>query len=240
MYIRLRLLPAGHVSILLHPYCTPGPSPCIYKRKGQGPRMGGWSCGTLSLSLVNACNPYCKWIHSGAGQHEAAVSPPLCSASRQPIWAGAHSDNLLVGPGTPRGWNADRTRRAEHQRGREVVAYQGRDIRARADRRVRRCVGGGRHNATMSVMVVACYGLNSWASSAEKWTRELGLAGFISGSRASSSRAERFELDTTRELQSTFKALTLYKYTDAISLGSISLGSRLENPSFHFLGCSNS
>lgn len=32
------------------------------------------------------------------------------------------------------------TRRPEHQRGTEVVAYQGRDIRARADRRVRRCV----------------------------------------------------------------------------------------------------
>jgi hypothetical protein len=37
MYIGLWLLSAGHVSILLHPHCTPGPSPCIYKRKGQSP-----------------------------------------------------------------------------------------------------------------------------------------------------------------------------------------------------------
>jgi hypothetical protein len=51
--------------------------------------------------------PYCKRIHSSAGQHEAAVFPPLCSVSRQPIWAGARSDNLLVGTGTPRGRNAD-------------------------------------------------------------------------------------------------------------------------------------
>jgi hypothetical protein len=33
--------------------------------------------------------------------------PPLCSVSRQPIWAGARSDNLLVGPGTPWGRNTD-------------------------------------------------------------------------------------------------------------------------------------
>jgi hypothetical protein len=32
---------------------------------------------------------------------------PLCSVSRRPIWAGTRSDNLLVGPGTPRGRNAD-------------------------------------------------------------------------------------------------------------------------------------
>jgi hypothetical protein len=38
--------------------------------------MRGWSRGTLSLSLANACNPYCKHTHSGAGKHEAAVSPP--------------------------------------------------------------------------------------------------------------------------------------------------------------------
>jgi hypothetical protein len=37
MYIGLWLLSAGHVSILLHPHCTPGPSPYIYKREVQGP-----------------------------------------------------------------------------------------------------------------------------------------------------------------------------------------------------------
>jgi hypothetical protein len=76
--------------------------------EGPGPSYGRVVArDSLSLSLADACNPYCKRTHSGAGQHEAAVFPPLCSVSRQPIWAGARSDNLLVGPGTPRGQNAD-------------------------------------------------------------------------------------------------------------------------------------
>jgi hypothetical protein len=49
MYIGLWLLFAGHVSILLHPHFTPGPSPYIYKRKVQGPHTGGGRAG-LSLS----------------------------------------------------------------------------------------------------------------------------------------------------------------------------------------------
>jgi hypothetical protein len=71
MYIGLWLLSARHVSTLLHPHCTPGPSPYIYKRKVQGPRTGGGRAGgraggqALSLSLANACNPYCKRIHPG-------------------------------------------------------------------------------------------------------------------------------------------------------------------------------
>jgi hypothetical protein len=35
--------------------------------------------------------------------------PPMCSISRQPIWAGTRSDILLVGPGTPWGRNADKS-----------------------------------------------------------------------------------------------------------------------------------
>jgi hypothetical protein len=35
------------------------------------------------------------------------VFPPSRSVSRRLIWAGARGDNLLVGPGTPRGRNAD-------------------------------------------------------------------------------------------------------------------------------------
>jgi hypothetical protein len=62
MYVGLWLLSAEHVSILLHPHCTPGPSPYIYKRKVQGPRTRRWPCGrtgrrTGSPSLANACNP---------------------------------------------------------------------------------------------------------------------------------------------------------------------------------------
>jgi hypothetical protein len=83
MYIGLWLLSAGHISILLHPHCTPGPSPCIYKRKGQGPhtRVVAWEDGltnrlTLSLSLVNACNLYCKRILLWRRITRAAVPPP--------------------------------------------------------------------------------------------------------------------------------------------------------------------
>jgi hypothetical protein len=72
----------------------------------------GYLTTSLSLSISlspsrTLVTPYCKRIHSGAGQHEAAGFSPLCSVSRQPIWAGARSDNLHVGPGTPRGRNAD-------------------------------------------------------------------------------------------------------------------------------------
>jgi hypothetical protein len=60
----------------------------------------------VPLSLTRrACNPYCErhpWCRIIQG-----LSHLLCSILRQPIWAGTRSDNLLVGPGTPRGRNAD-------------------------------------------------------------------------------------------------------------------------------------
>jgi hypothetical protein len=63
--------------------------------------------------------PYCKRTRprreantkaAGSTSHAylpPAAFPPSRSASRRPIWAGARGDNLLVGPGTPRGRNAD-------------------------------------------------------------------------------------------------------------------------------------
>jgi hypothetical protein len=92
------------------PRCTPGLSPCLYKRGVQGHLEGGSREGSgvraLSLSLTRrACNPYCErhpWCRIIQG-----LSHILCFIPRQPIWAGARSDNLLVGPGTPRGRNAD-------------------------------------------------------------------------------------------------------------------------------------
>jgi hypothetical protein len=48
--------------------------------------------------------------------------PPLCSISRRPIWAGTCSDNLLVGPGTPRGRNADNS---QHQLGPGALSHPG-------------------------------------------------------------------------------------------------------------------
>jgi hypothetical protein len=82
MYIGLWLLSAGHISILLHPHCTPGPSPYVYKRKVQGPRTREVAAredgltDRLSLSLANACNPPTASASTlGAGQHEAVVFP---------------------------------------------------------------------------------------------------------------------------------------------------------------------
>jgi hypothetical protein len=82
------------------PHCTSGPSPCVYKREVQGHPRGGFARGKertnrlpLSLSLSRrACNPYykrhpwCRIIHG--------LPHLLCSIPRQPIWAGARSDNL--------------------------------------------------------------------------------------------------------------------------------------------------
>jgi hypothetical protein len=101
-------------------HCTPEPSPYVYKRKVQGSRTRRWPRGRtgrlasppLSLSLANACNPLLQahppWAQDNT---KAAVSPccfpPLGSVSRRPIWAWTRSDNLLVGPGTPRGRNTD-------------------------------------------------------------------------------------------------------------------------------------
>jgi hypothetical protein len=109
-------------------HCTPGPSPYAYKRKVQGTRTKGWPRGEdgttragLSLSPTRTLvTPYCKRTRPGRGTtRRPQVSPlrlspsgfpPSRSVSRRPIWAGAHDDNLLVGPGTPRGRNADNGR----------------------------------------------------------------------------------------------------------------------------------
>jgi hypothetical protein len=48
---------------------------------------------SLSLSLASACNPYCKRIPLAQDNTSRGFSP-LCSVSRQPIWAGARSDNF--------------------------------------------------------------------------------------------------------------------------------------------------
>jgi hypothetical protein len=123
MYLGLWLLSARHVSTLVHPPIVHlGPlltsikgRPKALVREGgrAGERAGGQSL-SLSPSLANACNPLLQahppWAQDNT---KAAVSPccfpSLCSVSHRPIWAGTRSDNLLIGPGTPRGRNADTT-----------------------------------------------------------------------------------------------------------------------------------
>jgi hypothetical protein len=115
MYIGLWLLSAGHVSILLHLYCTPGPSPCIYRRKGQGPHTegeeeGGRAAGradeqarALSLSpsrtlVTPTASASLLWRRTT----RAMVSPPLVFRL-----AGARNDNFTRRSRDPRGRNAD-------------------------------------------------------------------------------------------------------------------------------------
>ena len=76
------------------PHCTPGPSPCIYKREVQGLHAGGRAgeraneqAHSLSLSRTlvtptTSTPPWCDRVS------------PLCSISRQPIWAGTRSDKF--------------------------------------------------------------------------------------------------------------------------------------------------
>jgi hypothetical protein len=118
--------PSSLLDTLTHcytPHCTPGPSPYAYKRKVQGSRtrrLATWENGpthkALALSHVNACNPLLQahptWAQGNTKAADfpfACFFPPSCSVSRRPIWARTRDDNLLVGPGTPRGRNADRS-----------------------------------------------------------------------------------------------------------------------------------
>jgi hypothetical protein len=123
MYLGLWLPSARHVSTLLHPpivHLGPlltsikGRSRALVREGGRaGERAGGQS---LSLSPSRTLvTHYCKRIRPGRRttrrpRFPLAVFPPLCSISRRPIWAGTRSDNLLVGPGTPRCRNADNVR----------------------------------------------------------------------------------------------------------------------------------
>jgi hypothetical protein len=67
-----------------------GRSRALMREGHAGGRADERAC---SLSLANACNPYCKRIPL-AQDNTSRVLPPLCSISRQPIWAGTRSDNF--------------------------------------------------------------------------------------------------------------------------------------------------
>jgi hypothetical protein len=58
-----------------------------------------------SLSLASACNPYYERIP--LAQDNMSTFFPLCSISRQPIWAGTRSDKFTRRSRDPRGRNAD-------------------------------------------------------------------------------------------------------------------------------------
>jgi hypothetical protein len=58
-----------------------------------------------SLSRANACNPY--YEHTPLVRDNTSRVSPLCSISRQPIWAGTRIDKFTRRSRDPRGRNAD-------------------------------------------------------------------------------------------------------------------------------------
>jgi hypothetical protein len=78
------------------PHCTPGPSPCIYKREVQGLLAGGSRgetskrTGSLSLSRTLVT----PTTSTPPVRDNTSRIFPLCSILRQPIWAGARNDKI--------------------------------------------------------------------------------------------------------------------------------------------------
>jgi hypothetical protein len=60
-----------------------------------------------SLYLANACNPY--YEHTPLVRDNTSRVSPLCSISRQPIWAGTRSNNF-----TRRSRNPPGSKRRQH------------------------------------------------------------------------------------------------------------------------------
>jgi hypothetical protein len=70
-------------------------------------RAGGWADEQAhSLSPTNACNPYYERIPL-AQDNTSLVLPPCVPSRANQSGLGHAATNLLVGPGTPRGRNAD-------------------------------------------------------------------------------------------------------------------------------------
>jgi hypothetical protein len=102
---------ARHVSTLLHPHCTPGSSPCAYKRKDQGPLREGWPRGEEDGTGARVrplapppawtlVTPYCKRTRPGRGTNtKAAGFPPLSrpSPAASPLRAPSRADPSGLG-----------------------------------------------------------------------------------------------------------------------------------------------
>jgi hypothetical protein len=126
MYLGRELSSARHVALCYTPHCTPGSSPCAYKRKDQGPLREGWPrgdedetgarLGPLAPSPAwTLVTPYCKRTRPGRGTNtKAAGFPPLSRRSQaaslsplrahpraRPIWAGARDDIHSSAQGPP-------------------------------------------------------------------------------------------------------------------------------------------
>jgi hypothetical protein len=79
-----------------------------FMRKGRAGERADEQAHSLSLSLANACNPYYERIPL-AQDNTSRVFPPCVPSRANPSGLGHAATILLVGPGTPRGRNADRS-----------------------------------------------------------------------------------------------------------------------------------
>jgi hypothetical protein len=61
-------------------------------REGRAGGRANEQAHSLSLSLANACNPY--YEHTPLAWDNTSRVSPLCSISRQPIWAGTRNDKF--------------------------------------------------------------------------------------------------------------------------------------------------
>ena len=77
-----------------------------FMREGRAVERANEQAHSLSLSLANACNPYYERIPL-AQDNTSRVSPPCVPSRANPSGLGHAATILLVGPGTPRGRNAD-------------------------------------------------------------------------------------------------------------------------------------
>jgi hypothetical protein len=93
------------------PHCTSGPSLCIYKREVQGLPEGRWGgvarrddqTNRLTLSLSLSRMLVTPTTSTPLVRDNTSHVFPLCSISRQPIWAGARSDKFTGWPTDPPG-----------------------------------------------------------------------------------------------------------------------------------------
>jgi hypothetical protein len=77
-----------------------------FMRRGRAGERADEQAHSLSLSLVNACNPYYEHTPLAWG-NTSRVFPPCVPSHANPSGLGRAATNLLVGPGTPRGRNTD-------------------------------------------------------------------------------------------------------------------------------------
>ena len=111
LYLGHQLSSARHVALCYTPHCTPGSSPCAYKRKDQGPLIEGWPRGegrdrrsreaARSLPRGTLVTPYCKRTRPGRGTNtKVAGFPPLTPVSLRlpsPLRASSRADPSGLG-----------------------------------------------------------------------------------------------------------------------------------------------